>query len=358
MTRKRVDEITVKEPFEGLFPIDNGMLTTITRDMEARGYDEAQPIILWKEGGCILDGHTRLLAAQAAGIEDVPVAWKSFASEDAAVAYAIHCQRDRRNLTGADILRWVGELDRRKQRGGDHKSVEAKSKASSDAFDPKSAQTVAETIGTSTRKVEKARAILDYAPPEVKDAAMRNEISLNKAYTKTQEARKPHVAQNSGDNEWYTPNSYITIIRAVLGSIELDPASTDAANAIVRATSIYTAADNGLKREWKAKTLFLNPPYASDLVGKFIEKLAAEVETGNVAEAIVLVNNATETKWFARLAGVSAFLCFPGSRVKFWKPDKTPCAPLQGQCFAYIGKHGKKFCEAFKEFGITAQIVR
>jgi len=111
--------------------------------------------------GEVLDGHTRLLAAQAAGIEDVPVAWKSFASEDAAVAYAIHCQRDRRNLTGADILRWVGELDRRKQRGGDHKSVEAKSKASSDAFDPKSAQTVAETIGTSTRKVEKARAILD-----------------------------------------------------------------------------------------------------------------------------------------------------------------------------------------------------
>jgi hypothetical protein len=35
------------------------------------------------------------------------------AREDAAVAYAIHCQRDRRNITDADILRWTAELDKR-----------------------------------------------------------------------------------------------------------------------------------------------------------------------------------------------------------------------------------------------------
>ena len=91
----------------------------------------------------------------------MPVAWKSFASEDAAVAYAIHCQRDRRNLTGADILRWVGELDKRKSHGGDRRSEQAQEiKASSEVM-KKSADRTAETIGTSRAKVEKARAILD-----------------------------------------------------------------------------------------------------------------------------------------------------------------------------------------------------
>ena len=185
MPTKRVSEIKTREPFEGLFPIDNKTLAAVTDDMREQGYDAAQPIILWKEGGCILDGHTRLLAAQAAGIEDVPVAWKSFASEDEAVAYSIHCQRDRRNLTGADILRWVGELDKRQTAGRKPKEL-----ASLDANFGKSADRTAETIGTSTRKVEKARAILDYAPPEVKAQVLSGEKSINKAYTETQAKRK------------------------------------------------------------------------------------------------------------------------------------------------------------------------
>lgn len=172
------------------------------------------------------------------------------------------------------------------------------------------------------------------------------------------ESRKPHVAHNSGDNEWYTPALYVEAARAVMGKIELDPASTPEANKVVKAENIHTAKDDGLQQDWTGK-LWMNPPYETALVGKFIEKLATSVESGAVPEALVLVNNATETKWFVRLAGVSAFLCFLTGRVKFWQPGNHDSATgLQGQAVAYIGKHGKRFTEHFKQFGIVVEIIR
>jgi hypothetical protein len=53
-------------------------------------------------------------------------------------------------------------VDKRKQRGGDHRSEHAKSKPSSDGIETSAAAT-AELVGTSPRKVEKVRSIFDYA---------------------------------------------------------------------------------------------------------------------------------------------------------------------------------------------------
>jgi hypothetical protein len=51
---------------------------------------------------------------------------------------------------------------------------------------------------------------------------------------------RPHVSQNSGENEWYTPANYIEASRMVMGSIDLDPASSETANRTVCATAYYT----------------------------------------------------------------------------------------------------------------------
>ena len=165
-----------------------------------------------------------------------------------------------------------------------------------------------------------------------------------------EEISKPHVAHNSGNNEWYTPAEYIEAARKVLGVIDLDPASSILANTVVKAEQIYTVEDDGLAKEWIGN-VWLNPPYAGDLIHCFVEKLSNEVFNGNVESCIVLVNNATETKWFLKLVKVSSAICFPIGRVKYWGTDGTVGAPLQGQAIVYIGNNIQTFLSEFEQFG-------
>ena len=161
-----------------------------------------------------------------------------------------------------------------------------------------------------------------------------------------------HVSHNSGENEWYTPSDFIEAARSVMGQIELDPASSPAANETVKATRFFTAADDGLAQEWDTPALWMNPPYSKDLIGGFIEKLAAEYSGGGTSQAIVLVNNATDSKWGQLLLSVSSAVCFPAGRIRFIDQDGHPSgAPLQGQMIAYCGTESGRFSELFSRFG-------
>ena len=141
-----------------------------------------------------------------------------------------------------------------------------------------------------------------------------------------------------------------------MGGIDCDPASSEAANAVVQATQFYTRDDNGLAQPWQGR-VWMNPPYAHLLVDQFCERLAAHVSAGTVTEAVVLVNNATETRWFARLAAVSAAICFPLGRVRFWSPDKDTAAPLQGQAIVYVGGNVTPFLREFGAFGLVVTVA-
>ncbi len=46
--------------------------------------------------------------------------------------------------------------------------------------------------------------------------------------------------------EWYTPPEYTALARQVMGSIDLDPASNELAQTWIKATTFYTAANDGL----------------------------------------------------------------------------------------------------------------
>lgn len=161
-----------------------------------------------------------------------------------------------------------------------------------------------------------------------------------------------HVSNNSGDNEWYTPEPFIGAARAVMETIDCDPASSAIANETVKATKFYTKEQDGLNHQWNGN-VWMNPPYAAELIGKFAEAVASKFESGEIQQAIALVNNATETEWFARMAGCCSAVCFPEARVKFLDPDGNPGAPLQGQAILYLGKRTKQFIQNFSAFGFV-----
>ena len=192
-----IDRVRTAPPFEDLFPIDAATLNAIQADMKARGYDQSQPIVLWKGKGIVVDGHTRGLAASSAGIKDIPVHHMEFADEDEALAYTIHNQRDRRNMTDADLVRCIQAVDKRNTHGGDRRSSDAPIKGPSEPL-KRTADETAAIVGTSSTKVKKARAVTDHGAPDVKEAVRKGDMTINKAYTETQRNRREQSQKKAG----------------------------------------------------------------------------------------------------------------------------------------------------------------
>lgn len=168
--------------------------------------------------------------------------------------------------------------------------------------------------------------------------------------------KNPHVFHNSGDNEWYTPGEYIEAARNTMGSIDLDPASSDIANRTVKATKFFKSEEDGRVQEWRGN-VFMNPPYAQPLIANFCNTLIKYIHSRTVSQAVVLVNNATETTWFQNLISEASAVCFPEGRVRFLDKDGNPGAPLQGQAVVYFGQNINGFIKQFSHFGVVCNVV-
>lgn len=162
---------------------------------------------------------------------------------------------------------------------------------------------------------------------------------------------------------WFTPEKYVEAARATMGRIDLDPFSDKAANKVVKARSILTETDDATTASWATpsdgakRTVFMNPPYAAKIVAKAADRLIAELDSGVVTDAIVLVNNATETKWFQAMLAAASGVCFTSHRIAFWNVDgKAKSGNTRGQAFLYFGDDFEAFRRNFEPFGVTVPL--
>jgi len=189
------------EPFKNLFPIRDTVLSEIIDDMTVNGFDAGHPIVVWNM--TVVDGHTRLKAAIAAGLETVPVICRQFQDEDEALDYSIRSQRNRRNLTDGELFRCVETLYYKKKRGPRPKNCPCRiGKASLD---------VADTLGISSRQVEKFHAIGKYATGEIREALAAGKYTVNRAYEETMRTRRPQ--------EINEPNADAELVHSVMADI-------------------------------------------------------------------------------------------------------------------------------------------
>lgn len=234
--------------------------------------------------------------------------------------------------------------------------------------------------GVSGKTYEHAVKVLETAPEPVVEATRQNDLSIHAAYQVTrmepeqqQEIaerieqgedpknvvsdvqHRPHVTNNSGCNEWYTPAQYVDLAREVLEEIDLDPASCAFANETVKARLFYSEENDGLSRTWRGR-VWMNPPYSAELVARFTEKFVNEYNDGNITEGIVLVNNATETAWFVNMAKAASAVVFPRGRIRYQSPTRESLAPLQGQAFLYFGDRRGRFLRVFSDVGWGARL--
>jgi hypothetical protein len=180
----KITEIKTAEPFNILFPIHGGVSWKIQEDMKEKGFDRSRPITIWSGKGIVVDGHARLQAAKNLGLEEVPVVELEFENEDAALEYAIQNQRNRRNLTGAEILRFIEAVDKLRGAGRPPKEL-----VSRDAkFSDKSAAQTAKIVGTSQATVERARQVIK--DTEEKNAVMTGKKSISRAAQDARGKRK------------------------------------------------------------------------------------------------------------------------------------------------------------------------
>lgn len=338
-----------------------------------------EPLVLW--GDILVDGHNRFDICQRRGIKFKTVE-KDFGDEGEAKEWILSNQMNRRNMTLSEAALIRGRLyeARKKKRGGtganQHRTQIAQNELSATAEviakeggvsaatvkrDAQFALAVDALVSVDRDIVQRATRGVEDINGNIESVSRQDVIKAHQAWQSGDKAKakkilsnnRAHVANNSGEQEWYTPPEFIEAARLVMGSIDCDPASSAIANKTVQAKKFFTKEQDGLTKNWNGN-VWLNPPYARPLIEQFSEAVSTKYASGEIPQAIVLVNNATETAWFSRMAMEASAICFPCSRIRFLDTDGNPSgSPLQGQAFIYFGKREKTFIKDFSAFGFA-----
>ena len=147
-----------------------------------------------------------------------------------------------------------------------------------------------------------------------------------------------------GPAEWYSPAWVVELARDTLGAIDCDPASDATAQASVQAMNWYgegvpdKAGGLSPHANWYGR-LWMNPPYGKGLLQAFIARLIAEIDAGNVTQALVLtsVHAMSSASTGQPLMRASCGSCVLSGRLTFWGPNSTGATPTFGSVVTGLG---------------------
>ena len=197
-----------------------------------------------------------------------------------------------------------------------------------------------------------------------------------------------HALIASASAEHYGPPSLLGLVHRVMGGIDLDPASCEAANRIVRAERYMTEAEDGLRKqgEWLGR-VYLNPPGGKGLAAEDVNiqlpegrrshnrqaiwwvALVDAYEQGRVTQAIFtcfsldLLERAQDYPFAHPL---DFPYCIPRDRLKFWTVDDRGLlgeepSPTHSNLIVYLPPRGDRdvheehFCRVFARLGRVAR---
>lgn len=185
------------------------------------------------------------------------------------------------------------------------------------------------------------------------------------------------INQDSGNTEYYTDPKIIAKAKLVMGGIDLDPASSQAANATVEAANYFTKEDNGLLQLWSGR-LFVNHPFSkgekacpvnvskckkkvcrdrgyhihADVPGNsdWINKLVDSYHSGDVTEALAICYSSTSEAWFQPLTKFPQ--CYLAPRTNYYDAKGNKISGVtKGSVITYLGDNVAGFYEHFCDMG-------
>ena len=123
---------------------------------------------------------------------------------------------------------------------------------------------------------------------------------------------------SSATDDWPTPQLFFEALDKEFG-FTLDPCSS---HENAKCEKHYTRSDNGLLKSWAGETVFMNPPYGSEIKEWMAKAYGSAMEEG--ATVVCLVPARTDTAWWHAYA-MKHEIRFIRGRLKFGDgPDSAP----------------------------------
>lgn len=308
--------------------------TRLAHDIATNGLRED----IWLYEGQILDGRHRHAACIKVGVEP---RFRTFeGTHDEAMSMSMGLNLARRHMTseqraalGVEIKAYQAKLAKERM------SIAGQGQETIPDLQRGQARDIAaDLVGSNGKYIDAAERIKDQAPDvyekmgrgsygsmaQAKKAARLNPDVRERVHAQMDQGATfkealGEVFEEPESDINCTPVEWISVARELMGRIDLDPASNAYAQEIVQAGRYFTRDDDGLALEWSG-CVWLNPPYSSGLIERFVERACKSWEAGELEAMLVLTNASLSARWWHRLAEVSDAIIVPAARMQFEQP--------------------------------------